>query len=392
MIRIFTLFLVWVFSFSSLQAKDDHLIGLKLGLTSIENEDGWNFEKSSFFVDFTPNASMAIKPRIDLGYISIDDRVNSLLQFSLNGVYDIDLNSRLTPYLLGGFGYEKVSGEVENFKSHPYLQAGFGLRYPFLKNISLVGEFRALKILGDGDDNEDNEFALMFGVSVPLFVKVQRETKPKILKPKPKILKRSNEIIIENPEPAFLDSDSDGVEDILDKCKHTPAGESVDSHGCMSSNTIVLPDKVSYIENDVVSPAVTPAVFPSFKNEQPVVATPKQISTAKESRKNLKVNFESSSATILTNSKQRIRNFATYLKDNPNKKVTIEGYTDNSGIRNKNFALSTKRAKAVRELLISYGVKATRIKAIGKGDLNPIEDNDTEVGRANNRRIEALIK
>ncbi len=383
MIRIFTLFLAGAFSFSTLQAKNDHLIGLKLGLTSIENEDGWNFEKSSFFVDFTPDVSTVIKPRIDLGYISIDDQVNSLLQFSLNGIYDIDLDSRLTPYLLGGLGYEKVSGEIENFKSHPYLQAGFGLKYPLLQYLSLVGEFRALKIVGDGDDNEDNEFALMFGVSVPLFVEVER-------KPKPKILKRSNEIIIQNPEPAFLDSDGDGVEDILDRCKYTPKGESVDKHGCMSSNAIVLPDEVSYIEDDVI-PSVVPAVFPSFKNKQTEI-TPKQISTPKASRKNLKINFESSSATILISSKQRIRDFATYLKDNPSKKVIIEGYTDNSGIRSKNFALSTKRAKAVRQLLITYGVKASRIKAVGKGDLNPIADNDTEIGRANNRRIEALIK
>ncbi len=380
--RIFTLFLIGAFSFSSLQAKDDHLIGLKIGLTSIDNEDGWNFEKSSFFVDFTPDTFTAIKPRIDLGYISIDDRVNSLLQFSLNGIYDINLeNSRLTPYLLGGIGYEKVSGEVENFKSHPYLQAGFGLKYPLLKHIFLVSEFKALKILGDGDDNEDNEFALMFGVSVPLFVEVERE-------PKPKILKRQNEIIIENPEPAFLDSDGDGVEDLLDRCKYTPAGESVDVSGCMNSNAIVLPDEVSYIGNDIVT---TPTVFPSFADKKTKITS---IDTKPiiVNRKNLKVNFESSSATILASSKQKIRDFATYLKNNPNKKVTIEGYTDNSGTRSKNFALSTKRAKAVRQLLISYKIKASRIKAIGKGDLNPIADNDTEIGRANNRRIEAVIK
>ncbi len=382
--QIFTLFLLVLFSFSSLQAKNNHQIGLKLGLTSIDNEDGWNFEKSSFFVDFTPDTLTIIKPRIDLGYINIDDRVSSLLQFSLNGVYDFDLsanNTRLTPYLLGGIGYEKVSDEVENFKSHPYLQAGFGLKYPFLEHVSLVSEFRAVKILGDGDDNEDNEFALMFGVSIPLFVEVEREIRPKVLR-------ESREVIIENPEPAFLDSDEDGVEDALDRCKHTPIGERVDAKGCMTANAIVLPDEVSYIED---SAATVPTMFPSFAKEE-VKVTPAATKPIKASRKNLKVNFESSSTTILANSKQRIKDFATYLKNNPNKKVTIEGYTDNSGIRSKNFTLSTKRAKAVRQLLISYGVKATRIKAVGKGDLNPIADNDTEIGRAKNRRIEAVIK
>ncbi len=381
--RIYILFLVVLFSFSSLQAKNDHQVGLKLGLTSIDNEDGWNFKKSSFFADFTFDTFTAIKPRVDLGYINIDDRVNSLLQLSLNGIYDINLeNNRLTPYLLGGIGYEKVSGEVDNFESHPYLQAGFGLKYPIIRHISLVSEFKALQILGD--DNEDNEFSLMLGVSFPLFVEVEREIRPKVLR-------ESNEVIIENPEPAFLDSDGDGVEDAVDRCKYTPTGEKVDAKGCMTSNAITLPDEVSYLEDKEVA---TPAVFPSFAKEETKVTSVVTEVTKPiiESRKNLKVNFESSLAIVLTNSKSRVKDFATYLKNNPNKKVTIEGYTDNSGIRSKNFDLSTKRANAVRQLLISYGVKATRIKAVGKGDLNPIADNETEVGRASNRRIEAVIK
>lgn len=385
MLQHYMLCLVLLLSFSTLKAKEDHQVGLKLGLTSIDNEDGWNFKKSSFFIDLTLDTHTVIKPRVDLGYINVDEEdkgsVDSLFQFTVNGIYDIDLsayNTLATPYLLGGLGYEHVSDEIPNFKSHPFFQVGFGMKYPLINNITLLSEFRALKILGDGDDNEDNEFALMFGINIPLFVDVIRTDVSQAPAPE----------IVHNIEPAFLDSDNDGIEDAIDKCPHTPEGEQIDNNGCMTANAIVIPEEVTYVEDDIQRPTVvtTTPVFPSFAKSKPKISR-----AVKPDRQNLKVNFESSSATILTASKPNIKEFANYLKSNTKNKVTIEGYTDNSGIRSKNFTLSTKRAQAVRALLIEYGIKASRIKAVGKGDLNPIADNETENGRAENRRIEAVM-
>ena len=76
-----------------------------------------------------------------------------------------------------------------------------------------------------------------------------------------------------------------------------------------------------------------------------------------------------------------------------NAKITIIGYTDNVGSDTKNQELSYQRAQAVKARLFSQGgIPSERMNAIGKGALEPIDTNDTEQGRANNRRIEFVVE
>ncbi len=384
MFRLFIVCLVVVLSFSQLKAKDDHQVSLKLGLTSIDNEDGWSFEKGTFFTDLTFDTHTIIKPRIDLGYINIDEvdsgGVGSLMQLAFNGIYEIDLseyNSAFKPYLLGGVGYEHVFDSIPEFESHPFYQAGFGAGYLLNDRITLVSEFRALQMIDSSKDDENNEFVFMLGVSMPLFVDVIQSKIEKTPKPKP-IRQLPAPEIVQNVQPLFLDTDGDGVEDADDKCKYTQIGAKVDKQGCTIVEPIVIPEEVVYIKE------------PRAIVNTPVVQKKPKVKP-KKNRRNLEINFESNSAVIMSDSKLKIKRFANYLKKNPKATVTIEGYTDNSGIRSKNLALSKKRAKAVASLLVKYGVKASKIKAVGKGDLNPIADNETELGRAKNRRIEAVM-
>jgi len=374
---ILVLGLVVFLSFGVLEAKNNHQVGLKLGLTSIDNKDGWNFEKGTFFVDLLFDTPTFIKPRIDVGYVNINEEdkggVSSLLQLALNGVYEFDLtsyNTPLKPYILAGLGYERVFDDTPVFESQIFMQAGFGLEHPLGNHINLISEFRALQMIDSSESNEDNEFVVTVGISVPLFVNAVQGQVAQVSAP-----------AIQYQESVYIDSDGDGVADNIDKCPNTPMGKDIDSRGCMIVNAIVIPEDVVFVE-DVQAIPLAPVVYVE-KKSAPI--------SIKKNRKNLQVNFESSSAVILSGSKRHIKEFSTFLKNNPKTTVTIEGYTDNSGIRNKNFALSKQRARAVRTFLIRYGVKASRIKAVGKGDLNPIADNETELGRAKNRRIEAVI-
>ncbi len=82
----------------------------------------------------------------------------------------------------------------------------------------------------------------------------------------------------------------------------------------------------------------------------------------------------------------------TYIKENPEKILMVTGYTDNTGDAKSNQRLSEKRAGIVRRLLRDNGVKSEQVKYQGKGEANELGANDTEEGRALNRRVEIMIE
>jgi len=101
------------------------------------------------------------------------------------------------------------------------------------------------------------------------------------------------------------------------------------------------------------------------------------------------VEFQSSKATLIGDSQSRLDVVVEYMTHKKKVRVQISGYTDNVGDKKANKALSQKRADAVRDYIISKGIDAGRITAVGYGDANPIAPNTTPEGRQQNRRIEA---
>ena len=76
----------------------------------------------------------------------------------------------------------------------------------------------------------------------------------------------------------------------------------------------------------------------------------------------------------------------------PEASISIEGHTDSQGPDVYNQDLSERRASAVVDYLVSQGIDATRLSAVGYGETNPIADNETREGRAINRRIEFSVQ
>ena len=101
--------------------------------------------------------------------------------------------------------------------------------------------------------------------------------------------------------------------------------------------------------------------------------------------------FDSGRAELKSGAMRTIDQLVTFLKDNPERTVNVEGYTDSVGSDNFNLGLSQRRADAVRTALTSRGVEATRIAARGYGESSPVASNDTAEGRQRNRRIEIVI-
>ncbi|MFM7104118.1 MAG: OmpA family protein, partial [Flavobacteriales bacterium] len=103
------------------------------------------------------------------------------------------------------------------------------------------------------------------------------------------------------------------------------------------------------------------------------------------------VQFYTNSANLIPTSLSDIQQLAQHLMDTPELEAVVIGHTDNVGETRANLNLSQRRAETVRNVLISMGVEASRITAVGKGDKSPKADNSTEEGRLMNRRVEVQL-
>lgn len=101
--------------------------------------------------------------------------------------------------------------------------------------------------------------------------------------------------------------------------------------------------------------------------------------------------YSSNSAEITKNSKAILDEFALYLLENGSMRIAIHGHTDNVGKAEKNLVLSADRAFSVKQYLEVQGVEGSRIEYKGFGETVPFASNETEEGRALNRRTEFLI-
>ena len=149
------------------------------------------------------------------------------------------------------------------------------------------------------------------------------------------------------PAPAPVpekDSDGDGVLDRNDDCPGTPRGTPVDARGCPE-----IPDLQG-------------------------------------------VNFEFDKADLTAEGRSILDRGAAVLEGNPTVRVEIVGHTDARGADAYNQSLSERRADSVRAYLESKGIAANRLSASGRGESAPVASNDTDEGRAQNRRVELTAR
>jgi outer membrane protein OmpA-like peptidoglycan-associated protein len=101
--------------------------------------------------------------------------------------------------------------------------------------------------------------------------------------------------------------------------------------------------------------------------------------------------FETDSFALKSESRIELGKLTHFMKANPTLKIELGGHTDNSGDKKYNQQLSEKRARSVYDYLIGDGVSASRLLFKGYGDTKPVADNNTEKGRAQNRRTEFTV-
>ncbi len=104
-----------------------------------------------------------------------------------------------------------------------------------------------------------------------------------------------------------------------------------------------------------------------------------------------RLTFETGSATLKPESQEQLKNIAEILKAYPAVNIKLGGYTDNTGNANNNLKLSGDRAASVKKELTGLGISDSRLEAEGYGQEHPVAPNETEEGRAQNRRISVRV-
>lgn len=102
------------------------------------------------------------------------------------------------------------------------------------------------------------------------------------------------------------------------------------------------------------------------------------------------VHFETGKADIMPDSETSLNSVLSSLKDHPDWKIRVEGFTDNVGSRDVNEKLSGDRAEAVASWLADHGIDRSRLSSKGYGESRPVRSNSNEDGRAKNRRVELV--
>ena len=102
--------------------------------------------------------------------------------------------------------------------------------------------------------------------------------------------------------------------------------------------------------------------------------------------------FAVDSAAVRSDLRRDLGVVAGNLQAYPNSTISIEGHTDNTGTANYNRILSQRRANAVADILVNNGVPPARLYAVGRGENEPVASNLSATGRAQNRRVEIVIR
>lgn len=251
------------------------------------------------------------------------------------------------PYALIGAGRSKIevedaSGDFITGSKDTIGNLGLGAMYRINDALSLRGEARAIHNF----DNNWWEGMALAGLEVVLGGHLAPTVAvPPMQEP---LVDTAPVVVVESD----LDSDGDGVPDSIDACPGTPMNVVVDERGC-----------------------------------------PVPVDITDELKMELRVFFDNDKSTIKNQYKPEIAKVAEKMREYPNSTARVEGHASKTGPSARyNQRLSEARAVAVKSMLTNeFGIEPNRLSTVGYGYDQPIADNNTEEGRAMNRRVYAII-
>lgn len=286
--------------------------------------------------------------------------------------------SGITPFVSAGVGFLQED-VLDDKHVHFGLSAGGGLLMPLgWKGWAARFDARIQPQMNDKSvPNEDFliDYAVNLGLQIPLTWFFDR--------PVPVDDAQDCPLAVVDPatgrRDCAADGDGDGVGDARDECPGTAAGTAVDRKGCPTAAS-------SDNDGDGVANASDkcPGTQPGLQvdGDGCVVAQKTSIRG---------VTFEPNSALLTAEGRTTLEGVAATLAEQKDLKVEIAGHTDSVGSKAFNTLLSQQRADAVRAFLVEKGIEEGRMTAVGYGELEPVDTNETDEGRQANRRVEFRI-
>jgi len=314
----------------------------------------YNYEVTPTIGGVLPEGNLDLKNQLTYGLrfgINLDNNPISQVEFGYDRSDNVDYKGgrtdntdfnryyanlvkeyKVTPeaalYALVGLGYEDVSNEQLQNRDSMFAQYGGGVKYWVTDSFALKAEVRHAIKAHGGDNN-------MF-YSLGFVIPFDAKSAPVAAKATPVAAP-----VVAKAAPK--DSDGDGIYDDKDKCANTPKGTVVDADGC----TKII---------------------------------------------RLHVTFDFDKSTVKQEFMPEIQKVADFMKQNPGYNVVLEGHTDSKGSDAYNMKLSDQRAKAVAKALSTLGVAGAKVTTEAFGESKPVATNDTEAGRSENRRVDAIFK
>ena len=314
---------------------------------------------------------------------------------------------RFSPYLHVGVGYIQVdpAGAVPDNDGAMYSAGAGFLVDMFNSNVSLRGEYRHRMDTSGSQNLNDNLFSLglqiPFGAATPKFIDsdgdgvadgmdrcpntpagtrvdsygCETDSDGDGVKDSKDKCPNTPRGVAVNASGCAMDSDGDGVADGMDKCPKTPAGAKVDKNGCELDG-----DKDGVVDRLDECPNTAAGVQVDIKGCE-----------IKGKIRLPGVNFETNSDRLLPSASSVLNDAAATLKKNPTITVEVAGHTDSDGASDYNESLSARRATTVRDYLAANGVAMDRMTTRGYGESQPIADNGTRAGKAQNRRVVLVV-
>ena len=366
---------------------------------------------------FGKEISDSFNLELGLGLNRFDSLNNSpdlkQLGLELDALYFFNRESAFSPYIATGIGMVNTS---ESDDTNPNWSAGVGLLtdLSFLKDAKFRTEVRFQQEY-DSSEYAHDDVLLRAGVQIPI------GGKTKTLPSKPMLKDTDDDGVNDTDDkcPATpagtavnsygceLDSDNDGVVDSKDQCPNTARGVAVNKNGCKidgDTDKDGVKDSMDQCPNTLAGTQVDPRGCSMDNDKDSVINSEDQCpATPVGARVDFKgceikqvislpdVNFELNSAKLTASSVATLDGAAETLNKFTDINAEVAGHTDSTGADSYNMSLSDKRAKTVKDYLISKGVSASRLSSKGYGETQAIADNSTKPGRAMNRRVDLNV-